>query len=720
MSRIKHRGTSAATLAFLLLAAIAPSIAWTAVWKTMGAAPALAQSGATGFALPASVPSGTRITINGSPSLSAVNQALKQQFESRYAGTQVNLSADGAEDALQALEAGRVDLAAIARPLTDAEKARGLVAVPAGRRKIAFIVGSNNPFNGSLSDAAISQIYWGDVTDWSAFGGVPGGIRPIDRPEGSDLRRAIASYDQYRSRAFGSGSGVVRLNSDSTDELVRQLGNDGIGYAIADEVLGRSDVRAVPMDDVLPSDPRYPFSLPVFYVYKGPQPNTAAQAFLGFATDASVQAAVSPGVSPGVGGAPVATPPVAIAPASPAAPDASPAAPDTSPVPDASPMEPAATPAPAEPVPGESPAGAVSPVPESPVETADEPAEGGSFPWFLLLAVPVLGGLLWWLFRKPEDETLLDLPGTSRLVLTPRSCRDVYAYWELSEADRALLTEQGGRSLQLRLYDVTGKDASHADERNMQQFDCAEDTQDFHIPVAEADGDYVAEVGYRSEQGEWLPLARSAAVHVPACVSGEIDGDWAESGAESGNVASATAGAVAGAAAGTVASAAAGTVASAVPPVSVPAPAAPPIGAIAPSRIILVPRDERDAYVYWEVSEQRKAAARQNGGEVMALHLYDVTEREAGGVLRPVRQFQCHESIPDCHIPIPQPHRDYLVELGYVTRDRRWIKLVQSEPVRVPAASEVMTAEQVLAAEPDPLSNLNLSDLDLDDLDLDL
>lgn len=696
MSRIKHRGTSAATLVFLLSAAIAPSIAWAAAWKAVGAAPALAQSGTAGFALPASVPSGTRININGSPSLSAINQAFKQQFESRYAGTQVNLSADGAEDALQAVDAGRIDLAAIARPLTDAEKARGLVAVPAGRRKIAFIVGSNNPFSGSLSDEAIAQIYWGDVGDWSAFGGPPAAIRPIDRPEGSDLRRAIASYDKYRSRAFGSGSSVVRLNSDSTDELVRQLGNDGIGYAIADEVLGRPDVRPVPMDDVLPSDPRYPFSLPVFYVYKGPQPNEAAQAFLGFATDASVQASISPGGS----GAPAATPPVAVAPASPAAPDASPVAPDASPVPDASPTEPVATPAPGEPVPGETPAGAISPAPESPVETADEPAEGGSFPWFLLLAVPVLGGLLWWLFRKPEDEALLDLPGTSRIVLTPRSCRDVYAYWELSEADRALLAEQGRRDLKLRLYDVTGEDASRADERNMQQFDCDEDLQDFHIPVAEAAGDYVAEVGYLSDEGEWLPLARSAAVHVPACVPGETEGDRTEAGLETGT--------------------GLGTVSGAVPPVGVPTPVAPPIGAIAPSRIILVPRNESDAYVYWEVSEQRKAAARQNGGEVMALHLYDVTEREAGGVLRPVRQFQCNEAIPDCHIPIPQPHRDYLVELGYVTRDRRWIKLAQSEPVRVPPASEVMTAEQVLASESDPLSNFNLSDLDLDDLDLDL
>lgn len=704
MSRIKHRGTSAATLVFLLSAAIAPSIEGTAAWKTIGLAPALAQSSTTGFALPASVPSGTRININGSPSLSAINQAFKQQFESRYAGTQVNLSADGAEDALQAVDAGRVDLAAIARPLTDAEKARGLVAVPAGRRKIAFIVGSNNPFNGSLSDEAVSQIYWGDVTDWSAFGGAPGAIRPIDRPEGSDLRRAIATYDKYRSRPFGSGGSVVRLNPDTTDELVRQLGNDGIGYAIADEVLGRSDVRAVPMDDVLPSDPRYPFSLPVFYVYKGPQPNEAAQAFLGFATDANVQAAVSPGAS----GAPVAPPPVAVAPASPAAPDASPVAPDASPVPDASPAEPAATPAPGEPVPGETPAGTVSPAPESPAETADEPAEGSSFPWFLLLAVPVLGGLLWWLFRKPEDEALLDLPGTSRLVLTPRSCRDVYAYWELSEADRALLAERGGRNLQLRLYDVTGKDASRADERNMQQFDCDENTQDFHISVAEEAGDYVAEVGYLSNEREWLPLARSAAVHVPACVPGETEGGWAESGTGSGIES------------GTGSGIGSGIATGAVPPVGVPAPTAPPIGAIAPSRIILVPRDESDAYVYWEVSEQRKAAARQNGGEVMALHLYDVTEREAGGVLRPVRQFQCNEAIPDCHIPIPQPHRDYLVELGYVTRDRRWIKLAQSEPVRVPPAADVVTAEQVLAAEPDPLSNLNLSDLDLDDLDLDL
>lgn len=665
MSRIKNRGTSAATLLVLLAAVVTPS-----VYTVTASAPTLAQSNASGFPLPSNVPSGTRININGSPSLNAVNQALKQQFEARYSGTQVNLSSDGSEGALQAVLSERADLAAIGRPLTDAEKAQGLVAVPLGRHKVAIIVGSNNPFNGSLSDEVVSQIYWGEISDWSAVGGAPGAIRPIDRPETSDTRQAIASYEKYRNRPFGSGGNVVRLNQDSTDELVRQLGADGIGYAIADEVLGRSDVRAVPMDDVLPSDSRYPFSQPLYYVYKGPQPSEAAQAFLGFTTDPSVLPTIATANLTGAG-TPVAPPPVAVAPAAP--PDALPVAPDASP--DASPV-PDATPT------GAPPTDPASPTLESPSQPPPDATDGeaatagSSFPWFLLLAVPVLGALLWWLFRKPDEAALVDLPGSTRLVLTPRSCRDVYAYWELSDADRALFSESGDRHLQLRLYDVTGLEDDREDPRDMQQFDCDVDMQDFHIPVAVDERDYVAEVGYLSKEQEWLTLARSAAVHVPACGPGESEPS--ESFGQTG-----------------------------VMPGLVP-PTAPPAGAVVPSRVILVPRDATDAYVYWEVTEQRKEAARQKGGKVMALHLYDVTERETAGALRPVRQFKCDESIPDCHIPIPQPDRSYLVELGYVTGDRRWLKLAQSEPVRVPAPQA------------DLLSSLDLDDLDLDDLDIDL
>jgi phosphate transport system substrate-binding protein len=44
----------------------------------------------------------------------------------------------------------------------------------------------------------------------------------------------------------------------------------------------------------------------------------------------------------------------------------------------------------------------------------------------------------------------------------------------------------------------------------------AEADQDKHVPIFVPDRDYVAELGYLTDQGDWLQLIRSLHVRVPA------------------------------------------------------------------------------------------------------------------------------------------------------------------------------------------------------------
>jgi hypothetical protein len=74
--------------------------------------------------------------------------------------------------------------------------------------------------------------------------------------------------------------------------VVRELGTDGISYAIASEVLNQDAVRPLPMHETLPDDPRYPYSQPRNYIYRG-EPSLPVEAFLGFATNAEGQTAVA-------------------------------------------------------------------------------------------------------------------------------------------------------------------------------------------------------------------------------------------------------------------------------------------------------------------------------------------------------------------------------------------------------------------------------------------
>lgn len=81
------------------------------------------------FVMPAIVPQGTSISINGSDKLNQINTALRKGFHQKYPGTIITTNADGSDLGLDLLYSGDIDLLALDRPLNQAEKAAGLTAV---------------------------------------------------------------------------------------------------------------------------------------------------------------------------------------------------------------------------------------------------------------------------------------------------------------------------------------------------------------------------------------------------------------------------------------------------------------------------------------------------------------------------------------------------------------------------------------------------------------
>jgi len=116
------------------------------------------------------------------------------------------------------------------------------------------------------------------------------------------------------------------------------------------------------------------------------------------------------------------------------------------------------------------------------------------------------------------DRGLGELPGgygKSLIVLLPRDPQWAYVYWDVPNEERELRRQQGGQDLALRLYDATGLDLSAQAPHSIQEYPCDELARDWYLPVPLSDRDYVAELGYRTNDGRWLVLARSAAVRVP-------------------------------------------------------------------------------------------------------------------------------------------------------------------------------------------------------------
>lgn len=595
------------------------------------------------FPIPSSLPDGTTLKVDGSTSMRVTNQALESRFESQYPNIDVELDASRTDEAIAALLDGNLDLVATGRPLTDEEKAQGLVEVPLEREKLAILLGPTNEFAGNLTFEQFAQIFRGEITNWSELGGPDRPIRLVDRPEYSDTRRALSTYEVFQGKPFETGNTADPVAEDETQTVLEALGEDGIGYAVYSQVQGLDTVRVLPMHETLPDDPRYPYSQYRAYVYRE-DASPAILAFLGFATTQPGQEVIAD-------------------------------------VPDAAIAEPAEVEADAgavaEPAEAEADAGAVAETPEE--ETTALVPDGavtddarGRFPWWLL-GIPILGGLLWWLLRglgggapaaAPVAAPMAAVRPEPRMVLTPRNCRDAYAYWEIPSDRHEAAKRQGGEKMKVRLYDVTGRDRDAALPPHTAEFDCVGTEPDLHLPIKIDDHDYLAEVGYLTSDYRWLPLAKSESVRVPACPKPTV---------VQPEVASARLGAVpvvgaAGLAAGVAGAAAMGAKSD------------------APARIILTPRNCRDAYVYWEIPNRVHEDCKRQGGHQLVVRLYDVTGRAKTAEL-PVHtaQFDWGGPEPDLHLPIQMDDRDYRAEVGYLTQDNRWLPIAKSEPVHVPA-----------------------------------
>ena len=243
---------------------------------------AQADGASTTFVAPDKLPQDAKINIAASNSTDGVSSGLQESFVAKYPQATVNINTQDSGKALNSLASGEADIAAIGRLLTEEEKARGLTSIPISREKIAIVVSPENTYDGNLTIEQFAQIFRGEITDWSEIGGAPGAIQLVDLPDTNDTRQAFPNYPVFQSAEFSTGSNTTKLDEDSNDAMVAELGKNGIGYAVAGDVIDRDDVKIVTMHQTQPDDPRYPFSQPFSLVYQG-TPSEAAQAYLGFA-----------------------------------------------------------------------------------------------------------------------------------------------------------------------------------------------------------------------------------------------------------------------------------------------------------------------------------------------------------------------------------------------------------------------------------------------------
>ncbi|MBW4574703.1 MAG: DUF4912 domain-containing protein [Aphanothece sp. CMT-3BRIN-NPC111] len=108
-------------------------------------------------------------------------------------------------------------------------------------------------------------------------------------------------------------------------------------------------------------------------------------------------------------------------------------------------------------------------------------------------------------------------------------------------------------------------------------------------------------------------------------------------------------------------------------------------GGYGESRIVLMPRDPQWAYTYWDIPNEHKEDLRRQGGQQLALRLYDVTDISLEYQSpHSIQEYPSDELAREWYLPMPVSDRDYVVDIGYRCADGRWLVLARSAPVHVP------------------------------------
>jgi phosphate transport system substrate-binding protein len=171
----------------------------------------------------------------------------------------------GSGGGLAAVGGDKEVLARVARPLTDSERALGMIATPMFRLPSAFFVhrGANVV---DLTAQQLTDIYAGKIVNWADVGGANVRIKVVRREEAdSTLTVLRQSMPGWKDLAITEKSKTAITTQDCIDTVKNVEGAIGFGpYTKALEM----ELAVVKVNGRFPTDRDYPSAVTVSLVHK--------------------------------------------------------------------------------------------------------------------------------------------------------------------------------------------------------------------------------------------------------------------------------------------------------------------------------------------------------------------------------------------------------------------------------------------------------------------
>ena len=241
----------------------------------------LAALASVGFLAPAAAQTSV-LEIVGTGDGIDVLQALATEFKGHEKSIQVEIPPSiGSGGGIAAVGSGKAILGRVARKLSAAESATGIVYKPFARLPSAFFVNASARIT-SLTTKQLLAVYSGKVTNWKEVGGADLRIRVVRREDAdSTLTGLRAAMPGWKDLVITDKSKTATTTQEAI-ETVREIPGT-IGFGPFSRAL-ENGMIVLKIDDHYPADPQYPSSVELALIYKEATVTPQARKFIDFVT----------------------------------------------------------------------------------------------------------------------------------------------------------------------------------------------------------------------------------------------------------------------------------------------------------------------------------------------------------------------------------------------------------------------------------------------------
>ena len=221
------------------------------------------------------------VSISGSTSVGPLAEKLAAKY-TETDNTNIEINQIGSSAGITNAIRGESEVGMSSRDLKEEEVASGLNEVIIAYDGIVVVTHPSNKVK-DLTMEQVKQIFTGEVTNWSEFGGDDLEIVVVSREDGSGSRDAFQEIVDYssgeliRNSIIASGNGNIKTTVANNKHAV-----GFISFEYIDENISTININGVEATAENVLQEKYSLSRPFLFVYKEGQLTEAGQHFIDF------------------------------------------------------------------------------------------------------------------------------------------------------------------------------------------------------------------------------------------------------------------------------------------------------------------------------------------------------------------------------------------------------------------------------------------------------